>query len=96
MKIPKQVSRYCPFCKKHTQHKVILFKTKPRPKTKKRALKWGVRHYAQVSSGHVGSVRPVVSPEKSSKKVAVRYECLQCKKSHFKQKTKRAKRVEQK
>ena len=94
-KVPKLMKRYCPYCKKHTEHKVIIFKGKARPKTKKTALKRGVRHYAKIEKGYGGSRRPKAKPVKTSKKLALRYECKVCKKSHFKQKTKRAKRVEQ-
>lgn len=95
MKIVKKQKRYCPYCKKHTEHKVVIPKNKPKPKTKKRALKWGVRHYAWAIAGYKGSVRPVANPVKTSKHIALRYECLVCGKKHFKQNTIRAKRVEQ-
>jgi len=95
MKVVKKQKRYCPYCKKHTEQKVVVAKSKPRPKTKKGALKWGVRQFARVSAGYGGS--PRIKPEsvKTSKHVALRYECAVCKKKHFKQSTIRAKRVEQ-
>lgn len=95
VKVPKTMKKYCPHCKKHTEHKVIIFKGKPRPKTKLGALKRGVRQYAKIEAGHGGSRRPKAKPTKTSKKLALKYECSVCKKSHFKRKTKRAKRVEQ-
>jgi large subunit ribosomal protein L44e len=95
MKIPKQVKRYCPSCKAHTVHKVILEKTKPKPTTRKGALKWGVRHYAEVSSGYGGSPRPIIHEKaKVTKKANLKYECTVCKKAHFKQRPKRVKKVE--
>ena len=95
MKIVKTQRRYCPYCKKHTEHKVVVAKGKARPKTKKTALKWGVRQYARVVAGYGGS--PRIKPEsvKTSKKVALRYECKVCGKKHFKQHTIGAKRIEQ-
>ena len=95
MKVVKKQKRYCPYCKKHTEQKVSFAKNKPKPKTKKGALKWGVRHYAKVISGYTGSTRPVAHPVKTSKHVALRYECTVCKKKHFKQNPIRAKRTEQ-
>ena len=95
MKFPKTQRKYCPYCKKHTEQKVSIFKAKSRPKTKKRSLKWGVRHYAEIMSGYGGTTRIVVSPVKTSKKVALRFECTVCKKKYFKQHPKRAGKVEQ-
>ena len=94
MKVPKKVKKYCPSCKKHAEVKVKQQKTKPKPKTKKRALKWGVRHYADVASGYGGSRRPVVHPVKQAKKLGLLYECETCKKKFYKQNTKRAKKVQ--
>jgi len=95
MKVVKTQKRYCPYCKKHTEHKVSIAKGKARPKTKKGALKWGVRQYARIVAGYGGS--PRIKPEsvKTSKHVALRYECLVCGKKHYKQNTVRAKRVGQ-
>jgi len=96
MKIVKQTNRYCPTCKKHTKQKVTVFKTKPRPKTKKHALKKGVRRYAFITSGYGGSVRPMIHPAKTSKKVSLKYECSVCKKINVKQNSiSRIKKVEQ-
>lgn len=95
MKIVKTQKRYCPFCKKHTEHKVVVAKGKARPKTKKTALKWGVRQFARVSAGYGGSPRIKPSSVKTSKHVALKFECKVCKKKHFKKHTIRAKRTEQ-
>lgn len=95
MKLPKQVNKYCPSCKKHTAQKVIVEKTKPKPTTRKGALKWGVRHYAFVSSGYGGSPRPVIHEKsKVTKKANLRFLCNTCGKSHFKQNPRRVRRVE--
>jgi len=95
MKIPKTIKKYCPYCKKHTEQKVIVERTKARPATKKYALKWGVRHYAKISSGYVGSPRPIIHDKaKTTKKANLRFECPVCKKSYFKQNPIRLKKVE--
>ncbi len=97
VKIPKKTKRYCPKCKKHTEHKVKQAKTRPRPKTRKRALSWGVRHMAKVLAGHGGFPRPKPhGKDKTSQKLNLQYECPVCNYKHFKQNPKRAKRVEQK
>jgi large subunit ribosomal protein L44e len=95
MKIPKQVKRYCPSCKKHQLAKVIAERTKPRPKTKKGGLKWGVRHMFEVESGYGGFPRPIVHDKaKTTKKANLRYQCMKCGKSNFKQHPKRVRKVE--
>jgi len=96
MKLPKTTNRYCPTCRKHTEHKIIVERTRARPATRKRALKWGVRHYAKISSGYVGSPRPIIHEKaKTTKKANLKYECSVCKKKHFKQNPIRLKKVEQ-
>jgi large subunit ribosomal protein L44e len=95
MKIPKQVKRYCPTCKSHQLAKVILEKTKPRPKTKKGGFKWGVRHQFEIESGYGGFPKPILHEKaKTTKKVSLKYVCTKCGKSNFKQKTRRVKKVE--
>jgi len=75
--------------------KVIIEKTKPKPITRKGALKWGVRHYAFISSGYGGNPRPIIhSKAKVTKKANLRFQCSKCNKSHFKQHPRRVKRVE--
>ncbi|MEM2873947.1 MAG: 50S ribosomal protein L44e [Candidatus Nanoarchaeia archaeon] len=95
MKIPKQVKKYCPSCRAHTLHKVVIEKTKPRPKTKKKALKWGVRHYAYIESGYGGSPRPIIHEKaKVTKKANLKFQCTKCNKAHFKQSPRRVRKVE--
>jgi large subunit ribosomal protein L44e len=95
MKIPKQIRKYCPSCKKHQLHKVIAEKTKAKPTTRKRALKWGVRNYAFISSGYGGSPRPIIHEKsKTTKKANLRFQCTKCGKSHFKQHPRRVRKVE--
>lgn len=95
MKIPKKTRRYCPYCKKHTEHKVIRVKSKPRPKTKKKALKKGVRRHWKKTSGYKGSASPKVNPVKTTKKVNLMFECKECNKKHYKQNPVRSKKVKQ-
>jgi large subunit ribosomal protein L44e len=100
MKLPKMVKRYCPFCKKHTEHKIT--------QTKKRApssLSYGSktrarRRGAARGMGNLGRYsKPAISQfkmtgKKMSKKTDFRLECKECKKSHIQMKNYRAKKVE--
>jgi len=100
MKIPKAKKRYCPYCKKHTVHKVALAKKKkPRSMTygsKVRAKRRGVARGA----GNMGRYsKPAISKfkmtgKKTSKKVDLRFECKDCKKQHVQNKGFRSRRAE--
>ncbi len=100
MKIPKTVRRYCPYCKKHTIHKVLQTK-----KGKPRSLSYGskVRAKKRGQARGLGSLgrysKPAVSKwkmtgKKHSKKTDLRYQCTVCKRSHTQSKGVRAKKVE--
>ena len=96
MKIPKKTNKFCPKCNTHTEHKIKQVKTKPKPKTRKGGLKWGIRHMAKISSGYVGFPRPILHDKsKTSRKANIRFECAVCKKSFYKQRPRRLKKVEQ-
>ena len=100
MKLPKTMKRYCPYCRKHTEHKVMQSKRKgPSALTKgskKRARKRG----AARGHGNLGRYsKPAISKwkmtgKKASKKTDLRYECSVCKKQHAQRKEIRSKKVE--
>tara|TARA_Y100000310_G_C20488626_1_gene718039 strand:+ start:186 stop:491 length:306 start_codon:yes stop_codon:yes gene_type:complete len=99
MKIKKATKRYCPKCKKHTEHKVSQVKTG----TKRGTLKRGSIQRAQKRSvpgtgnkNRWGSKpnKPKRTGAKTSKKTNIKYTCNVCKKSTIQKKGKRAKRVE--
>ncbi len=103
MKIPKIRSRYCPFCKKHTEHKVVnqkfkgLNKTHTQTKgskirTKKRARRAGTGNKGRFSRPAIAKWKKTGA--KTSKKTDLRYTCQECKKTHIQKKGKRAKRIE--
>jgi ribosomal protein L44E len=96
MKVPKATKKYCPKCKKHVTVKIKRQKNKPRPKTKRGALKWGVRQYAKKLTGYGGTRKIVAKPVKKQKKVALLYACSVCNKKFYKQNPTRAKKFEQK
>ncbi len=84
MKIPKTINKYCPYCRKVTQHKVIIVKS-----VKARTgLVWGARRAREEKKG-IGnkgkySKRPLSQRKrgiiKTSKGVDIRIECQVCKK----------------
>lgn len=100
MKKPKNVMRLCPYCKKHTEHKVSQNKKKNASAftygSKVRARKRGQAR----GRGNLGRYsKPAVTKfkrtgAKGSKKTDFRYECKICKKSHAQAKGIRAKKVE--
>jgi large subunit ribosomal protein L44e len=76
MKLPRKVMTYCPNCKKHTSHEVERVKKK-----KASELKWGQRRFRRVTAGYGGFPRPKPEGrEKPTRKVWLRYQCLDCKK----------------
>jgi large subunit ribosomal protein L44e len=78
MLIPKIQKRYCPFCRKHTEHTLSESKRRPRRKTSK-----GQRRFLRKLKGY-GSF-PKENPkgrEKPTKKMDFRYKCKECGKSH--------------
>lgn len=100
MKKPKAIKRYCPYCKKHTEHKVGQAKKKGAS-----SLTYGSKHRARRrgqarGTGNLGRYsKPAVTKfkmtgKKATKKTDIRYECKTCKKTHVQKKGIRAKRVE--
>jgi ribosomal protein L44E len=62
MKIPKSIKRYCPFCKKHTEHKVSQNKKK-NPSSLKKGSKYRARRRGQARGfGNLGRYsKPAIS-----------------------------------
>jgi len=100
MKIPKQRKAYCPYCKKHTEHKVNATKKKQassltygsKVRARRRGQARGTGNLGRYSKPAVTKFK--MTGAKQSKKTDLRYECKVCKKSHLQGKGKRAKRVE--
>lgn len=103
MKLPKAIKKYCKYCKKHTEHKVIRAKNKT--PGSKHPLSHGSKHRLRLRNqgrglGNHGRVsRPAVnarkmSGRKQSKKLDLRYSCSVCKKTSVQRKGKRAKKFE--
>ena len=100
MKMPKTLKRYCPYCKKHTEHTVSVTKKKsPRSMTYGSKLRARKRGRAR-GMGNLGRYsKPAISEfkmtgKKSTKKTDLRYECKVCKKMHMQRQGFRAKKLE--
>ena len=100
MKLPKTMNRYCPYCKKHTNHKVS-----PNKKKSPRSMTYGskLRARRRGSARGIGNMgrysKPAITKfkmtgKKSSKKTDLRYECTVCKKQHMQKKGFRTKKIE--
>lgn len=103
MKMPKLVNRYCPTCKKHTEHKVIQSKRgtpgSAHPMSYGSKIRARLRGKAR-GTGSMGRYsKPAVSKfkrtgKKPTKKTDFRYECKECKKKHIQRKGFRLRKLE--
>ncbi len=99
MKLPKEITTYCPYCKRHTVHEVKLVK----PTTKRSGLTWGTRrrNIAIKGKGNHGkySKRPMsqrkrVGVKGGSRVPDLRLVCKECGKAIVKSLGIRLKRIE--
>lgn len=97
MKMPKSIKRYCPSCKKHTTQSI----TQEKSGGKRGVMSMGERRHQRRGGirGYGGFPHP--KPEKSarhrkktSKNIALRFECQICKKKNHLQNTFRSKKFE--
>lgn len=101
MKLTKNIKRYCPFCKKHTDQVISIAKKKERGSLKKGALpRLEKRGSGKKGYGNKGKYsRKAMSSwkmfgKKTSKKADLRYKCKVCNKSTTQRKGVRAKKLE--
>lgn len=100
MKIPKTIKRYCPFCKKHTEHKVSEVGSGHKRGAMKRGGKQRIRKRGKWRGmGNLGRYsKPAMSKwkrkSKSTKKTNLIYTCKECKKSHQQKKGKRTSKLQ--
>ncbi|MFW6285563.1 MAG: 50S ribosomal protein L44e [Nanoarchaeota archaeon] len=91
MKIPKQIKRYCPSCKKHTSQKVKNEKNRGKSKThpltrfskvrqELRGIGIGRGNQGRMSRGAMNSWKRF--NKKHSKKTDFRYKCMECNKTN--------------
>lgn len=74
MKIPKEITTYCPKCKKHQPHTVTLYK-KGRARTDAK----GARRYERKQRGYGGQKKPIQRrTAKTTKKQALQLTCKVC------------------
>ena len=98
MKVPKEIKRHCPYCKKHTIHVVERVKTAGRRKGS--ALKAGERRRRpKLNKGYGGSPYPKMEHgrkygAKSSQKIMLGYKCKECGKTHQSKNPQRGKKFE--
>ena len=100
MKLPKTTKRLCPFCKKHTEHKITQSKKKnasslsygSKVRAKRRGQAKGTGNLGRYSKPAISKFK--LTGAKSSKKTDLRYECKVCKKTHAQKKGFRTKKME--
>lgn len=101
MKRPKQTKRHCPFCRKHTDHKVS--ESKKRARNQARPMSFGSVTRVKArgerrGAGNLGRyskpTKPKMTGKKLSKKTDFRFTCAVCKKSHMQRFGIRAKKIE--
>lgn len=91
MKIPKEIKRYCPSCKKHTTQKVKNEKNRGKNKTrhmskfsqvrlKLKGLTTGRGNVGKYARGALNSWKRF--NKKHSKKTDLRFSCTECKKTN--------------
>lgn len=101
MKIPKKTKRYCPYCRKKTDHKVSLVSSGGKRSSLSRGsisrAKMRGRGRGMGNLGKWGS-KPAITKwkrkTKSTKKTNILYTCQTCKKSHQQKKGKRSGKIQ--
>ena len=80
MKMPQKVVKYCPYCKKHTEHKVRREKVGARSRRK---LAVDQRRFLRKKKGYGGFPRPrYEGREKPTKRLNLRFRCTECNRAH--------------
>jgi large subunit ribosomal protein L44e len=101
MKKPKKLKRYCPKCKKHTEHKVSEVKSRgQRGSLKRGSLKRAKKRGLGVGKGNKGKwgSKPAITKwkrtTKHTKKTNLVYTCKECGKAKGQKKGKRTGRFQ--
>ncbi len=83
MKFPKQISTYCPYCRKHSGHTVKINRKKARSAAHPNSQ--SVHRFERKLQGYGSFPKPNPKGEgKPTKKLDIRLECSVCKKMHTK------------
>jgi len=99
MKRNKKTMRYCPYCRKHTEHLISLAKKRERGTLKRGSLARAKKRGRGVGYGNLGRwgskpTKPKMTGKKTTKKFDLRFKCSVCNKMHMQAKGKRAKKLE--
>ncbi len=102
MKLPKEVRRYCPYCREHTKQTVGTAKQKARSATHPLSRGSATREALRGLRGGFGNLgrRSRKGPKdwkrktKVTKRITVSYKCSKCGKTHNIKKAIRAGRIE--
>ena len=99
MKLPRTMKRYCKYCKKHTEHKVLVVSSSHARGSLKRGspLRAKKRGLARGKGSHGRYSKPPITrwkrKTKSTKKTNLNYKCNVCGKSSVQKKGIRTGRV---
>ncbi|MFH1431383.1 MAG: 50S ribosomal protein L44e [Nanoarchaeota archaeon] len=93
MKVPKKTNRYCPYCRKKTEHKISEVSSgHKRGSLKRGSIQRAKKRGLGIGFGNKGKwgSKPAVTKfkrkTKSTTKKVLLYTCKECKKSHQKKK----------
>ena len=76
MKMQNQIMAYCPYCNKHTLHKVALYHANPQ-----RGQTVGTRRHKRAIKGYTGSAEARAINKRLGKRQVLLLECTVCKKT---------------
>lgn len=79
MKIAKEMSTYCPYCNKHTEHTVKSV-INPKPANPSRGMSISNRRHNRKIKGYVGKVKAKTPVKKLGKHQKVLLICKECNK----------------
>lgn len=89
--MPKKIRRFCPFCRKHTEHTVRQEKVGKQ----RRSLARGQRAFERKLRGYGSFPKPnPKGREKPTRKIDLRWRCSECGKEHIIGKGFRVKKLE--
>ncbi|KAB3547404.1 MAG: 50S ribosomal protein L44e [Euryarchaeota archaeon] len=78
MKMPARFRTHCPYCKKHTEHKVERVK----PAKASSMTRIARQKKRQSGIGNSGKFSKVPGGDKPTKRIHLRYRCGECGKAH--------------
>lgn len=73
MKMENQIMAYCPYCNKHTLHKVSVYHSEPQ-----RGQSVGTRRHNRAIIGYTGSAEARIHAKKLGKRQKLMLKCTVC------------------